>query len=76
MERIFAIFQSIHQDSMIPYILLLQQLETFVTYHLFTRTERNNVQLFRCNLSFDYIKQISKNINFDIFRYLDDSFTL
>ncbi|CAG8515695.1 16414_t:CDS:2 [Rhizophagus irregularis] len=76
MERIFAIFQSIYQDSMIPYILLLQQSETFVTSHLFTRTERNNVQLFRCNLSFDYIKQISKNINFDIFRYLDDSFTL
>ncbi|RGB34060.1 origin recognition complex subunit 5 C-terminus-domain-containing protein [Rhizophagus diaphanus] len=76
MERIFAIFQSIYLDSMIPYILLLQQSETFVTYHLLTRTERNNVQLFRCNLSFDYIKQISKNINFDIFRYLDDSFTL
>ncbi|EXX55066.1 hypothetical protein RirG_228850 [Rhizophagus irregularis DAOM 197198w] len=55
MERIFAIFQSIYQDSMIPYILLLQQSETFVTSHLFTRTERNNVQLFR---------------------YLDDSFTL
>ncbi|GBB86571.1 hypothetical protein RclHR1_00130012 [Rhizophagus clarus] len=76
MERIFAIFQSIYQDSLIPYILLLQQSETFVTYHLLTRTERNNVQLFRCNLSFDYIKRISKNINFDIFRYLDDSFTL
>ncbi|CAB5170866.1 unnamed protein product [Rhizophagus irregularis] len=39
MERIFAIFQSIYQDSMIPYILLLQQSETFVTSHLFTRTE-------------------------------------
>ncbi|GES76813.1 origin recognition complex subunit 5-like [Rhizophagus clarus] len=39
MERIFAIFQSIYQDSLIPYILLLQQSETFVTYHLLTRTE-------------------------------------
>ncbi|RIA88210.1 origin recognition complex subunit 5 C-terminus-domain-containing protein [Glomus cerebriforme] len=79
MERIIAIFQSIYQDSIIPYILLLQQLETFVSYHLFTRTtpvERKDVQSFRCNLSFNYIKQISKSINFDILRYLDDSSTM
>ncbi|CAI2187764.1 5031_t:CDS:2, partial [Funneliformis geosporum] len=76
MERIFAIFQSIHQDSVVPYILLLQQTETFVASRVFTRTtpvERKDVQSFRCNLSYNYIKQISRFINFDILRYLDDT---
>ncbi|CAG8719244.1 4506_t:CDS:2, partial [Funneliformis caledonium] len=76
MERIFAIFQSIHQESVVPYILLLQQTETFVASRVFTRTtpvDRKDVQSFRCNLSFNYIKQISRFVNFDILRYLDDT---
>ncbi|CAG8495779.1 28_t:CDS:2 [Acaulospora morrowiae] len=75
MERVLAIFQSIYADRIISTFDIQMQMESFVTHRLLAHAaplDRLESVTYRCNVSFNCVNQIARNIGFDISKYLDE----
>ncbi|CAH1758308.1 8812_t:CDS:2 [Entrophospora sp. SA101] len=74
LERIFAIFYSIYDGMVINSFDLHQQIQLFVDCHMARRTtpfEQLDNPMYLCKVDFNSIKQICKNVDFNIAIYLD-----
>ncbi|CAG8606120.1 23050_t:CDS:2 [Gigaspora rosea] len=76
LERVLAIFQSIYYNHRnIQTIDIHQQIESFVAHHLVVCTvpyDRLGSREYRCNVSYHCVKQVSRDIGFDLSKYLDE----
>lgn len=76
-DRLMAIFYSIVEERVTPSFNLFVQLSTLVSLKLLTHTSSSamfqGLPKYRCNASFDLVKNLARTVNFDLPRYLYDN---
>lgn len=75
MDRLLAIFYSIVEGRVASSANLFMQISSLVTLHLLTQVSSDDpleLPKYKCLVSLDTIKSISRTVNFEILRYLYD----
>ncbi|XP_054844662.1 origin recognition complex subunit 5 isoform X2 [Eublepharis macularius] len=75
LDRLLAIFHSIIDSRVAPTANIFSQISSLVTLQLLTLVGHDdplNGPRYKCNVSLDFIRAVSRMVNFDIVRYLYD----
>lgn len=75
MDRLLAIFYSIVEGRVAPSADLFMQISSLVTLHLLSQVSSDDpleLPKYKCLVSLETIRSISRTVNFDILRYLYD----
>nr|XP_020668664.1 origin recognition complex subunit 5 isoform X2 [Pogona vitticeps] len=75
LDRLLAILYSIVDSRVAPTANIFSQITSLVTLQLLTlvgHDDQLNGPRYKCNVSLDFIRAISRTVNFDIIKYLYD----
>ncbi|KAG1650951.1 Origin recognition complex subunit 5 [Nymphon striatum] len=75
LDRLLAIFYSIVEERVAPTHVIFSQISSLVTLRLLTSIGCDgslDVPKYKCSVSLDMIRNISRTVDFDIIRYLYD----
>ncbi|XP_071485936.1 origin recognition complex subunit 5-like [Diadema antillarum] len=75
LDRLMAIFYSIVDARVAPSANIFSQISSLVTLQLLSHVghdDQLDVPKYKCTVSLDFIRSISRTVNFDIIRYLYD----
>lgn len=75
LDRLMAIFYSIIEDKVSPTANLFTQISTLVTLRLVSQVggeDQLDLPKYKCTVSLDFIRGISRTVGFDVVRYLYD----
>ncbi|XP_053113273.1 origin recognition complex subunit 5 isoform X2 [Hemicordylus capensis] len=75
LDRLLAILYSIVDSKVAPNANIFSQITSLVTLQLLTlvgHDDQLNGPRYKCNVSLDFIRGISRTVNFDIIKYLYD----
>ncbi|XP_001624329.2 origin recognition complex subunit 5 [Nematostella vectensis] len=75
LDRLMAIFYTIVEDNVAPSASILSQITSLVSLNLLSQTSADDqidAAKYKCLVSFDFIRGIAKQLDFDIVQYLFD----
>ncbi|XP_041346768.1 origin recognition complex subunit 5-like [Gigantopelta aegis] len=75
LDRLFAIFYSIVEGRVAPTAHIYSQITSLVSLHLLGPAgsdDQIDMPKYKCLVSLDFIRSVSRTVNFDVMRYLYD----
>ncbi|KXJ19076.1 Origin recognition complex subunit 5 [Exaiptasia diaphana] len=75
LDRLMAIFYTIVEDKVAPSASIMSQISSLVSLNLLSQVSADDQidsAKYKCLVSFDFIKGIAKQLEFDILQYLFD----
>lgn len=75
LDRLMAIFYTIVEDKVAPTASILSQIASLVSLNLLSQVSADDQidsAKYKCLVSFDFIKGIARQLEFDIVQYLFD----